>query len=339
MDKKNAADYNFESIDLIRFMFKHKWKILIITSIAIIASVIVSLNITPKFKSSVILFPKTQVSISNALTNSELINTDNHIMNFGDEDATEQLLQALYSEDIRLTIIEKFDLLNHYKIDKNGSYPMTKLHSEYNNNIKYKRTQYMAVEINVMDTDAKMAADIANEIASLLDSTLNKMQNDVAKKILIVVQTEYINLNKEISSLKDSLRTIQSYGITNYTTQAESLNKAYINALKNGNSTQTQIIQKKINILEKYGADYLTTTELIKKETERLSLLKGKLAEAEVNANQKLPHKFMVAKAYAAEKKSYPVRWLIVAISTIVTFVFSILLLLFIDRYKDLLKF
>ncbi len=336
---KNTSNYNFESLDLIRFMFKHKWEIIIITSIAIIISIIVSLNITPKFKSSVILFPKTQVSVSNALTNSELINTDNHIMNFGDEEATEQLLQTLYSEDIRFKIIDKFDLLNHYNIDTKGSYPMTKLHQEYNNNIKYKRTQYMAIEIEVMDTDPKIAADIANEIATLLDSTLNKMQNDVAKKILIVVKKEYNNLNTEISGLKDSLRTIQSYGITNYTSQSKALNNAYINALKNGNSTQIQTIKKQLNILEKYGADYLTITELLKNETERLSLLNGKLAEAEVNANQKLPHKFLVKKAYAAEKKSYPVRWLIVAISTIVTFVFSILLLLFIDRYRDLLKF
>ncbi|MEA3317303.1 MAG: hypothetical protein U9R54_05050, partial [Bacteroidota bacterium] len=108
---------------------------------------------------------------------------------------------------------------------------------------------------------------------------------------------------------------------------------------KNNNNTQKRKIKKELKVLEKYGADYLTLTELIKKETNRLSLLKGRLSEAKVNTNQKLPHKFLVAKAYAAEKKSYPVRWLIVAISTIVTFVFSILLLLFIDRYKDLLKF
>jgi LPS O-antigen subunit length determinant protein (WzzB/FepE family) len=135
------------------------------------------------------------------------------------------------------------------------------------------------------------------------------------------------------------LRTIQSFGITNYTSQAKALNDAYINALKNGNNSQILTRKKKLNVLERYGADYLTITELLKNETERLSLLNGKLAEAKVNANQKLPHKFLVKKAYPAEKKSYPGRWLIVAISTIVTFVFSILLLLFIDRYKDLLKF
>ena len=83
-------------MDIIRFVFKHKWPIFGVTIIAAIASVIVSYMITPKFRSSVILFPKTQVSASQALNTSELINTDDHIMNFGDEEATEQLIQTLY---------------------------------------------------------------------------------------------------------------------------------------------------------------------------------------------------------------------------------------------------
>ena len=49
--------------------------------------------------------------------------------------------------------------------------------------------------------------------------------------------------------------------------------------------------------------------------------------------------KFMVAKAYAAEKKAYPVRWLMCVVSTISAFVFAVLMMLFIERYKDLLKF
>src|SRR6056297_613015 len=161
--------YNFNSMDIIRFIVKHKWPIITITLIAAIASIIVSLVIPPKFKSSVIFYPKTQVAASHALTTSELIDPDDHIMNFGDEEATEQLIQTLYSEDIRFKIIDKFDLMHHYQIDAAGEYPMTKLHEEYSDNIRFKRTEYMAVEIEVMDTDPQMAADIANTIAALLD--------------------------------------------------------------------------------------------------------------------------------------------------------------------------
>lgn len=295
-DNKN---YNFGSMDIIRFMFKHKWPIITVTVIAAIASIIVSYTITPKFKSSVILFPKKQVAVSHALTNAELIDPEDHIMNFGDEEETEQLIQTLYSEEIRFAIIEKFDLLNHYQIDSEGEYPMTRLHQEITDNIRFRKTEYQAVEIDVMDTDPQIAADIANEIASLLDQTLNKMQKDVAVEILKVVEGEYNQLLSEIDQLEGSL---------------------------------TELGYKKTE------PKYISLNEQLLNENKRLSDLKSRLAEARVNANQDLPRKFLVAKAYAAEKKSYPVRWLICAVSTISAFVFAVLMMLFIERYKDLLK-
>ncbi|MGM0503991.1 MAG: Wzz/FepE/Etk N-terminal domain-containing protein [Bacteroidota bacterium] len=296
MDTTNQS-YNFNSMDIIRFIFNHKWPIITITVIAAIASVIVSLVITPKFKSSVIFYPKTQVAASHALTTSELIDPDDHIMNFGDEEATEQLIQTLYSEDIRFNIIEKFDLMHHYQIDADSEYPMTKLHEEYSDNIRFKRTEYMAVEIEVMDTDPQMAADIANTIAALLDSTLNKMQNDVAVEIFKVVDKEYKLAKAEVQELESAL--------------------------------------KKVHLS---SPEYASLSLQLTNENQRLSGLRSKLAEARVNANQQLPRKFMVTNAYPAEKKSYPVRWVICAVSTVSAFLFAVLLMLFIQRYKDLLK-
>ena len=296
----NEQKYNFNSMDIIRFMFKHKWPIIIVTLIAAIASVIVSMTITPKFKSSVILYPKTQVSVSHALTTAELIDPDDHIMNFGDEEATQQLIQTLYSEDMRIAIIDKFDLLHHYNIDSEGDYPMTKLHQEISDNIRFKKTEYQAVQIEVMDTDPHMAANIANEIASLLDRTLNKMQNEVAIEIFKVVEGEYNLLLSEIDQIESSLKALEN------------------------KSTDPK---------------YISLSEQLINENKRLSELKSKLVEARVNANQDLSRKFLVTKAYPSEKKAYPVRWLICVISTISAFVFAVLMMLFIERYKDLLKF
>jgi len=291
--------YNYDSTDIVRFMFKHKWPIIIVTLVAAIAAIIVSYTITPKFKSSVILYPKTQVAISHALTTSELLDPDDHILNFGDEEATEQLIQTLYSEDIRFKIIEKFDLINHYNISSESEYPMTKLHEEYTDNIKFKRTEYQAVEIDVMDTDPVMAANIANEIASLLDSVLNRMQNEVAVEILKVVEDEYNLLEAGIQDIEDELTELK------------------------GKTTDPK---------------YISLSEQLKNENKRFSDIKSKLTEARVNANQNLPRKFLVTKAYVAEKKSYPIRWLICVVSTFSAFIFAVLMMLFIERYKDLFK-
>jgi len=156
----------------------------------------------------------------------------------------------------------------------------------------------MAVEIEVMDTDPQMAADIANTIAALLDSTLNKMQNDVAVEILKVVDKEYKLAKAEVKELESALKKVPAS-----------------------------------------SPEYASLSLQLTNENKRLSELMSKLAEARVNAYQQLPRKFMVTNAYPAEKKSYPVRWVICAVSTVSAFLFAVLLMLIIERYKDLLKF
>mgnify|MGYP000905269290 CR=1 FL=1 len=47
-------------------------------------------------------------------------------------------------------------------------------------------------------------------------------------------------------------------------------------------------------------------------------------------------HKFTLEKASVSEKKAYPIRWLIVAVSTISAFLFAIILLLIFEKLKEL---
>ena len=73
-------------------------------------------------------------------------------------------------------------------------------------------------------------------------------------------------------------------------------------------------------------------------QREQLNLLKKKFEEAKIDAEAVLTYKFIVNKAFPAERKSYPVRWLIVATSTIVSMVFGILILILLDNIKRIRK-
>ena len=59
----------------------------------------------------------------------------------------------------------------------------------------------------------------------------------------------------------------------------------------------------------------------------KLSSLRTQYDRAKADYEADLPHKFVVDRARVADKKSYPVRWLIVAMSTIGAFIFSIFLI------------
>ncbi|HPT04523.1 MAG TPA: Wzz/FepE/Etk N-terminal domain-containing protein, partial [Bacteroidales bacterium] len=159
MRNNNVENEDFNSFNLILFLYRWRKLLIIFTLAAAILSFIFTLPffITPKFRSSVILFPTSSNSVSKALL-SENADSKQDILEFGYEEQTEQMLQMLNSNKIRDRIIKKFDLMKHYDIDPNSSYKNTKLNREYDKNITFRRTEFMAVEIAVLDKDPQMAA-------------------------------------------------------------------------------------------------------------------------------------------------------------------------------------
>ena len=70
--------------------------------------------------------------------------------------------------------------------------------------------------------------------------------------------------------------------------------------------------------------------------SERLATMETSYEQAESDANSFLSHKFIVEKAYPAEKKSYPIRWLIVVMSTTSVVLLTILGLIIKQRISEL---
>ena len=336
MSNKANSSFSFESPDLIDFFIRHFRPLAIITTAGAIISIIVAFSITPMYKSNVVFFPASSSSISNDLLT--LYTGSKDILRFGDEEDVEQMLQVLYSEDIRERIIEQFDLNEHYEIDKDAAYPKTQINKIYESNISYRRTQYMSIEIEVFDKDPKIAADIANTIANLVDTAMNKIKKGKALLALELVEREYFTLRDEVSVMEDSLREIRLLGINNYETQSEVFYDAYAVAISKGQTKYIKDLEEKLEILSEYGGAYTQLRNQLVYETERMSNLKAKYIEAKVDYEQTLPHKFMVNRAIVAEKKSKPVRWLIMSLSTMATFVFAFVFIIALESLSNRVK-
>lgn len=289
----NKESNSYNNVDLLKFLIKNIKAILIITVIGAIASVVVSLLITPKFKSSVVIFPASTSSVSKALL-TDMSRAPKDVLKFGEEEETEQLLQILQSDEIKARIIQKYNLMEHYKIDASSKYKKTYLLEEYIDNISSRKTEFQAIEIKVLDTDPEVAAAIANDIAGLLDTIYNKIQKDRALKALEIVEDVYFEQKDYVNHLGDSLQKTKNADL------------------------------------------HRSLAKLHEEEIKQLSLLKSKYNEAIVDATNELPHKYVVNPAQVSEKKSYPVRWLIVAISTMATFVFAFFFLLLLEKYKSI---
>lgn len=326
MAQKNEMEMN--SLDLLGFLWKNRKSILIIGFIAAVVSSFVALVIEEKFESTVTLYPSKTSSVSFG----EINNEDQTVSKFGEEEEAEQMLQILESAKIREEIITKFDLLNHYEIDTTGKYIFTELNETYADNISFTRNKNGAVLITVLDKSPDTAALIANEIADLFDRTKNAMIHARAITDFNIKKEKLKKLESEMQSLRDTMSVLSSLGVVTadaYQGLTDAMLKARDEKTKNE-------YKQKLAMTEKFGSllkAFQIETEFL---SERIATLKSSYEQAETDANSFPSHKFTVEEASPAEKKSYPVRWLIVFISSLSSVLFTCIVLLFNEKIKEL---
>ncbi len=340
--RNTHQDRVFDSSNLVLYIYNWRWPLIIVTVAAALLAAIFSgpFFIQPKYKSTVTVFPTTTNSLSKALLPQQFSSRGQDILEFGDEEQAEQLLQILNSDEIRVRIIEKFNLLRHYDIDTSGKYVRTSLYETYEDNIEYRRTEFMSVEINVLDRDPDTAAMIANEIVVLLDEVKNRILKERAKQGLQIIAQEFQALKEEVTDLEDSLTTLRYKGVHDYETQSAVLSEQLATALieTRPGSPAVETLERKLDTLAKYGGTYVSLRDESQYLKEELVRLKIKFDQAKVDVAESLPASFQVNTAYPAEKKAYPTRWLIVAIAAVGAFSLTLIVILVYDTIRNAKK-
>jgi len=330
MKEEKKYSFNLNSVDLIVFAWKKRVPLIVITIVAAIISVIVSYQITPLFKSQVVLFAEPDASISKYLFSYNYVGRKG-MLSFGEEEETQQLLQILNSNQIRDKIISKYNLMEHYEIDTNHRYKRTLLYEAYAGHIDFKRTKYLSVVISVLDKDPYVAADIANDIANLVDTITTIIIKERALIGFRIVEQQIKDLRIKIKMCEDSITVMNKLGIGHYEAQSERLIQAHSSALKEGNMDGVKRLEKQLQRLAEYGSAFVSIRDRNNYFKGQLNGLNTKYIEAMVEAEQALPHKYVVDYAYPAEKKAYPKKSIVVLTSVIATFLLSFIILLIID--------
>ena len=328
---KDNINSHLESGFFVNIIIKN-YKLLIWVSLitAVLASILSSpIFITPKFKSQVVMFPSSSNSMSKALL-TEQVGGKLDILQYGEDEQIDQMLQVLNSSKIRDRVVEKFNLIEHYGYG-NSSYKYTKLNKTYSENIKFRRTEFMAVSVTVYDKDPDMAAVIANEIVALYDTVCIAMQKERAWQAFQIVEQTYLSLVSDINKMEDSLAVLRSLGVHDYETQSEVISQQLAIQIAAGNENAVRKLQQQLDILAKYGTPYVSIRDQLLHDKRQLSTIKIKYEEAKIDAEQELTQKFIISEAAPAEKKSYPIRWMIVVISTLSVFLMTITILVLVE--------
>ncbi len=329
---ENDNKITFNASDVL-LLIKSKWKhLLIVCSVALIASLIISYCVPERYKSTVVLYPANSTSVSQTLATDE--NTERGLLQFGEKEEVEQMMQMLQSNDIRNRIIEKYNLIEHYRIDPDTKYLYTKLYDKYEDNVKISRTEYTSVKVEVLDESPDTAAMIANDISQLLDTVYARMQRDRAFRAVKIVENAMLEQEALVKNISDSLEKLGQLGVIEVKSQTEMYSEQYAIALANGNTSKVNELKSKLDTLAKYGGAHTMLTAQLKEEVQILTLRRNKFNQAKIELEQDLPNAFIVNKAEKAEKKTYPIRWLIVLSSVLSAFLLALMVLAIIEPLK-----
>ena len=326
---------NVNSTYLLAFFYKWRKTIIAVAVLSAVSSAGVALMIPEKFKSTVILFPASSVSISKLLM-TQNASPQGDLLQFGEEDDMERMLQVLNSEYIREKIVNKYKLAEHYGIENDNKFRRTLLREEYDDNIQFRKTEFMSVKIEALDRVPEMASNIANDIAALYDSTMTRMKHNRAIEAYKIMGREYGNLQKEIKGKEDSLYKLMQLGVNDYESQSERMNEALGKAIVEGRTSAVAELEQKLKTLSTYGTSYMALRDNLYRMREQSNLLKEKYDQSRVDAEQSISEKFVVDRAFPAEKKSYPIRWIIVVVATLSALLITLLAIALLENFKKI---
>ncbi|GAP43122.1 chain length determinant protein [Lentimicrobium saccharophilum] len=310
----------FSNIHMMKIFFRWKWHLL---SIAVVAALLAALFsgsffIKPKFKSYALVYPS-------------------NIAPYSDESESEQMLQWLQSQDIRDSIIRKFNLAEHYRIDSSYKYFQSTMQFLYNKNVKISKTQYESIEIVVMDTDPVIARDMVLAIIDFCNLKIRKIHRDKYSEVVSSMEKTMQEKKAQLDSVEKALSELrQNYELIDYEAQAREITRGYLRTVDGSNSTNINmkdVLRMKENFESKAGQMAILTQR--RNDILRIySEFELVYDRAVYDADKVFTFTNVVTPPVVADKKSSPVRWLIVLYSVAAALFFSIVVISVIENKR-----
>ncbi len=306
----------FDNSNILNIVNKYRKQLIIVSSAALVLSVVFSMPwfIKPKYKSTAVLYPA-------------------NIIAFGSETPDEQMVQIFQSDDIKTQIANEFNLYETFGIDtaKDKSYK-TKLIREFNDNITIDKTELVSVRIEALHPNPVIARDIVNRMVELFNQKERELQKEKAMELVTILKKQLDKKHVEMDSMDVLIKNLRiNYGLLDYPLQTR---YATQNHLKTGKAGSENEATKLIKNLQEKGGEFVALNEHIWRIRGTYNDLKVQYENALRDVEKNLTYCNVVTSPFVADKKSYPVRWLIVVVSTLSALLFSLIVISVIENYN-----
>ncbi len=293
---------NFNTKDIIAILLKNKKGIIIVMIVAAIASSVASFLLKPKFKSVAVVYP---VNLSPT----------------SEESNTEQLMQYFTSEEVMEAVAKKFDLYGHYSLNTSEEGYKSLFKFYYAENVKISPTLYESIEIEVKDESPKMAQDIAQGLIDATNDLVYGLKRERLAEYIANTSKALNNEFKSVDSINAKLTELRvKYNIIDITSQGKYLSKKSISdkALNESEKNLWEGLKTKNTEMEKlsnfFNGQMKTVNEISNQQDKYL-----------LDYNSRISFTNVVSKPTLPDKKCFPVRWIIVSLSTLSAFALACL--------------
>jgi hypothetical protein len=180
-----------------------------------------------------------------------------------------------------------------------------------------------------------MAAAIVDSIIYHFNIKAREMQRDKSMEVLVIAKNQMDMKKAEMDSMETVIKQIRNdHGILDYKGQSEEALRGLFRNLSSGNGNGVNEAKKMIESLKEKGGEYNALNEHLWRVRGNYNDLKIAYEVAYRDVNKILTYTNVVTKPQVADKKSFPVRWLIVLISVSSSLLFAFIVALIIEARK-----
>lgn len=319
MNQESTGDYAFLKIIYSRRIF-----IIVITVLAIVSAAIFSSPyfIPPRYQSEVILYPPSTNS------NRMLIERD---ARFGSDKEIDEQIQLLRSSIVRDSIVKKYSLYTHYKIDSKASDKRYRLHEIFNDRVKIERTRYNSISVTVSDKDPETAAAMANDIVEVGDKHKSAIIKEKLQDSFDAMAGNLFDLSLQIDQVASDINKLHKKEVVSGSTFYKRTN---IDQLKE----QLDLKELMRMARESDQTKFLEQLYYYESKLQQMSTIQLSYDQALIGLNNQIPSSFIISPAEVADKKSFPIRWLITFIAGITGLIVSIAIAIVIEKYQSVIE-
>lgn len=274
-----------DSLKLWNFVKENFKAILIFGFLGFVISLTTSLLLRNEYKSTGVVFPPSAPSVEASVDNP----------NFGYDVEADRLIQIFHSNQVRDSVVRKFNLMAYYELDPMVNESMDKLIKEYSKDVQFERTPSMSIILSAQTYSPQLSADIINYIIE----TTNLVREKIYKQNL---KASYENALLDFSTQKKQVDSIEK--VLNNTLKENNLNSLVILA----SNAQISVDLDKLSAKSSSNSSSTIGGDIIafKNKLDRFHESEGKLIRLRKILSTPVPKLFVIDYAEPRYKKVFP---------------------------------